>query len=132
MISPRFKLGTEEAANLLDGLVSVGISQIHKAKIPKGVYPILSGVQSGRVRYERYDPDEHWQSWRELRQQLERSGRARGDCEDLSAAIVAELTVNGIEARTYTYNSAPGLYHVVVWTRRWGLLDPSRAAGMEG
>jgi hypothetical protein len=55
-----------------------------------------------------------------------------GDCEDLSSAVAAELTYNGIPARTYVYKSGGKLYHVVVKTDRWGLLDPSRAAGMDG
>ena len=58
--------------------------------------------------------------------------RAYGDCEDLASAVVAELVYNGIPARTYVYRSGGKLYHVVVKTDRWGLLDPSRAAGMEG
>lgn len=131
-ISPHFQLGTAEAANLLDGLVSVGLSQIDKSGIGKGRYPILEGIQRGTVRYRRADPREHWQSWGELIAQLRERGRASGDCEDLASAVVAELLHNGIEARTYVYQSGSKLYHVVVKTQRWGLLDPSRAAGMEG
>jgi len=59
-------------------------------------------------------------------------GIGYGDCEDLASAVVAELTRSGIPARTYVYQSAAKLYHVVVKTDRWGLVDPSRAAGMDG
>ncbi len=131
-ISPHFRLTSPEAANLLDGLVSVGLSQIRKQGIGKGQFPILRGIQEGRVRYRRSDPNEHWQSWGELYSQLTETGRAEGDCEDLSAAVVAELLNNGIKARTYVYQAHKRLYHVVVWTQRWGLIDPSRSAGMEG
>ena len=131
-ISPSFKLRTDDAANLLDGLVSVGLAQIDRAKLPKGRYPVIEAIQSGRLRYRRADPNEHWQTWQELTQPILSGGRAFGDCEDLSAAVAAELTYNGIPARTYVYKSGGKLYHVVVKTKRWGLLDPSRAAGMGG
>ena len=132
MISPRFELTSPEAANLLDGLVSVNLSQMNGQGLPKGQYPIVRAIQTGRLRYRRLDADEHWQTWRELMQQLAQGGTSYGDCEDLSAAVAAELLRNGEKARTYVYRSSPRLYHVVVKTQRWGLLDPSRAAGMEG
>ena len=133
-VHPYFNLEPNEAANLLDGLVSVNMSQISKAGGFSGSprFPVLSGIQQGTVRYRRYDPREHWQSWRELTDQLSKTGHAYGDCEDLSAAVAAELLASGISARTYVYKSGPKLYHVVVKTDRWGLMDPSRAAGMEG
>jgi hypothetical protein len=130
-ISPTFRLQTNEAAHLLQGLVAVDLSQI-KGEFDrlgargKGQFPVLQGIQKGTIRYKRYDPREHWKTWREIVM----SGT--GDCEDLSAAVVAELRYNGVPARTYVYQSAPKLYHVVVSTERWGLMDPSRAAGMEG
>lgn len=111
---------------MLDGLVSVGLAQIDTARIGQGTFPVISGIQAGQIRYRRADPLEHWKTWREV---LE---TGHGDCEDLSSAVAAELAYNGIPARTYVYKSGPKLYHVVVKTDRWGLLDPSRAAGMEG
>ena len=133
-VHPYFNLNADEAANLLDGLVSVNLSQIDKAGGFSGAprFPILAGIQQGRVRYRRADPREHWQSWRELNEQMQRGGKAYADCEDLSSAVAAELLAAGQTARTYVYKSGPRLYHVVVKTDRWGLLDPSRAAGMEG
>ncbi len=132
-ISPHIRLKTHEAANLLDGLVSVGLGQIARSShSARGSFPIIRAIQTGRLRYRRADPREHWKSWRELMQELQRRGRATGDCEDLSAAVAAELLYNGIAARTYVYRSGGKLYHVVVHTKRWGLLDPSRSAGMEG
>lgn len=133
-ISPHFKLETKDAANLLVGLVNVGLGQMRRGGLgAAGAFPILRGIQTGRVRYERSDPNEDWQSWGELVAQMGRGdGVVRGDCEDLSAAVAAELLFNGVPARTYVYRSGPKLYHVVVKTDRWGVLDPSRAAGMEG
>lgn len=132
-VHPYFNLEANEAASLLDGLVSVNLSQINKAGgfSGKPTFPILTGVQNGKVKYRRADPQEHWQSWRELTQQIEKNGTAYGDCEDLSAAVAAELVAAGQPARTYVYKSGPKLYHVVVKTDKWGVLDPSRAAGME-
>ena len=131
--SPTFHLRTEEAANLLDGVVSANLSQM--AKDPRGArgkFFLLRGIQDGWVRYKRADRKEHWQTWREMVEQRDRTGVVRGDCEDFAAAVAAELVANGIDARTYVYKSTPGLYHVVVKTQKWGLLDPARGAGMGG
>jgi hypothetical protein len=111
---------------------SVNLSQMKKARVPKGRYPLIRAIQDKRLRYRRADPEEHWQSWREMMEQLQGGGRGYADCEDLAAGVVAELSRNGIKARTYVYKSGGTLYHVVVKTKRWGLLDPSIAAGMEG
>jgi len=131
-ISPTFRLQTHEAANLLDGLVSVDLGQLDRSIGRKGSFPLIRAIQTGRLRYKRADPREHWKSWREMKEELDRFGVARGDCEDLSTSVVAELLYSGIPARTFVYKSGPKLYHVVVKTDRWGILDPSRAAGMEG
>ena len=130
-MNPKFALRTPEAANLLDGLVSVNLAQMDKAfGGEKGHFPVIRAIQNGTLRYRRADPEEHWKSWREVM-----SGASQGvgaDCEDLSSAVAAELLYNGIPARTYVYQAGPKLYHVVVSTPKWGYLDPSRAAGMEG
>jgi len=136
-ISPTFKLETNEAAHLLQGLVAVDLAQIRQryqglGAQGRGRFPVLQGIQQGTVRYKRYDPTEHWKTWREIVGEQEATGRGTGDCEDLASAVAAELVFNGVPARTYVYQSGPRLYHVVVATPRWGLLDPSRAAGMEG
>ena len=126
MVRPTLHVATRDAANLLDGVVSVNLGQMRRARIDPNALPILRGIQTGTVRYRRLDPQETWKTWDQLLQSR------RGDCEDLSAAVAAELLYAGIPARTYVYQSGPKLYHVVVWTRRWGVLDPSRAAGMGG
>ena len=130
-VSPKLRLTTDEASSLLSGLVQANLSTMRKTA-KKGDMPILNGIRTGKVRSERLDPDEHWQTWRELKAQISKNGVAKGDCEDLSSAIAAELIFNGVPARTYVYKSGPKLYHVVIKTEPWGLLDPSRAAGMEG
>ena len=132
-MNPEFDINTQDAANLLPGVVHMNVKQIQRRfGGDRNAMPILRGIQTGRVRYKRSDPRETWQSWDNLMAQLERGGIAEGDCEDLSSAVAAELANAGIRARTYVYKSGPRLYHVVVSTDRWGLLDPSRAAGMEG
>lgn len=133
-LSPTFRLRTREAVHLLKGLVAVDLAQVGErfAGLRGGGFPLIRAIQTGRVRYERADPDEHWQSYREIMAPVSRGGIGRADCEDLSAGVTAELLYNGIEARPYVYKAAPRLYHVVVQTKRWGFLDPSRAAGMEG
>lgn len=137
-IRPKISVTADEAAQLLHGLVDVNVSQILKAATrfagagQRGYFPILKGIQAKTVRYERFDPDEEWKTWSQLTGELKSKGSARGDCEDLASSVVAELRFAGIPARTYVYKSGPALYHVVLSTDRWGILDPSRSAGMEG
>ena len=133
-MNPELDISTQDAANLLPGIVNVNLKQIRRrfgGTVPNE-FPILRGIQSGKVRYKRFDPTEKWQTWNNLMAQMDSRGGAEGDCEDLSSAVAAELLDAGIKARTYVYKSGPRLYHVVVKTERWGLLDPSRAAGMGG
>jgi len=137
-IRPTINVSAPEAAHLLEGLVSVNLYQMGQAVGPsmgagaRGAFPILNGIQNGTVRYDRFDPQEEWKTWAQLMGELRKSGRATGDCEDLSSAVAAEFRFAGIPASTYVYKSGPSLYHVVVKTDKWGLLDPSRASGMEG
>jgi len=133
-MNPELDISTQDAANLLPGIVNVNMKQIRRrfGGTTPSRFPILRGIQTGRVRYKRHDPTEKWQTWDNLMEQLDSRGIAEGDCEDLSSAVAAELLDAGLRARTYVYKSGPKLYHVVVKTDRWGLLDPSRAAGMEG
>ncbi len=128
---PQLKLSTTEASSMLTGLVQANLSTM-STHAKRGDMPILDGIRRGRVRYERADPGEHWQTWRELKAQLDAGQVAKGDCEDLASAVTAELVFNGVPARVFVYKSGPRLYHVVTKTPKWGLLDPSRAAGMGG
>lgn len=137
-MNPTFKISSRDATHLLEGLVKVNRAQIDRRRA-KGTYKpfhILKAIQSGKLKYRKADPTEHWQSYEELYSSVndeKMSGTHKGgaDCEDLSAAVVAELRTEGIPARTYVYKARPGLYHVVVYTKEWGLLDPSITAGMK-
>ena len=132
-MNPEFDITTRDAANLLPGVVNMNVKQIQRRfGGAASQFPILRGIQTGKVRYKRLDRREKWQTWDNLMAQLDSRGVAEGDCEDLASAVAAELVNAGVRARTYVYQSGPRLYHVVVQTDRWGLLDPSRAAGMEG
>lgn len=123
----RLDLNAREAAQLLTGLVAVNLEQLRQAAASGVPLPSMIGeINAGRVRYRRADPLEHWKSYRELL----RDGW--GDCEDLAPACVAELLLRGIYATPWVYrsNAATGTYHVILWAEPWGLLDPSRSAGM--
>ena len=88
---------------------------------------MIAAIQRGAIRYRRADPREVWKTYTQL---LDDSW---GDCEDLAAAVTAELILAGDpNAHVFVYLSNPGkrTHHVVVWSDWWGFLDPSRTAGM--
>ena len=118
---PHFgRLTLEAAERLLYGLYLVNIHQLRG-----GVPPISAALHSGRLRYIRQDPNEHWRSIREIWQ------KGGGDCEDLSAAVAAEMTVRGTPARPTLYRVRPGLAHAVVLDVGANMrVDPSRTGGM--
>ena len=135
-MNPTFKITSRDAANLLEGLVNVNQAQ-HKRHMKNGGDPfaIIKAIQEKKLRYKKADPKEHWQTYQELvkitKDKLGSTGKIGADCEDLSAAVVAELRNAGIDARTYVYKARQGLYHVIVKTEKWGFLDPSVSAGMK-
>lgn len=119
----RLRLG--EAAELLQGLVRINVRQLREGEQP--VSPALqlgSAPWGRRIRYERADPGERWQTIRDL------WASGWGDCEDLAAAVAAEMTVGGLPARVVLYRARPGLAHAVVQDALGRLHDPSRWAGM--
>jgi len=149
---PHFELTGEEAKGLLFGLLEVNKAQY-------GAHPEWPSVRQlildGKIRYREHDPEEHWQSVRELIEAVERDGVAYADCEDLGPALAAEDQVRyGIDSQPYAYSPQPGLFHVVTavpegaakakfgansrWPRPqlapdvpgYVLQDPSAAAGM--
>lgn len=151
MVSPLFQLTGQEAKGLLFGLLEVDKFQL--AQHPE--WPsIREAVRAGKVRYREYDPREHWQSYREIVEQLQANGEAFGDCEDLATAVAAEDQVRyGVDSLPYAYSPKEGLFHVVtavprtasgrfggnqVWPKALGasevvgfdLHDISAAAGM--
>lgn len=137
-------ISTQGAATLLQGLRAVDVLQMLKAGPDRPRVRDL--IRGGELVYDRRDHDEHWQTWNELVGQIPafgalarpgrrapaRDGKARGDCEDLGAAWSAELVVDDWDrdAVPVAYESRPGLSHVVVRSRRYGDIDPSRLAGM--
>jgi hypothetical protein len=129
-MNPTFNISSRDASHLLRGLVEVNKAQ-HARYVKKGGDPftIIKAIQQKRLRYRKADPREKWLSYNELLQLLKKKGKG-ADCEDLSAAVVAELQSAGIPARTYVYKARPGLFHVIVKTDKWGFLDPSVSAGM--
>lgn len=130
MVFPRIGIEPSEAAALLGGLVAVDRQQMRAAG--PGRPRVWQLIRSGALRYDRRDPAEHWQTYRDVIGQIERRGFARADCEDLSALVAAELQVDGedVAARPYVYRAQGRTYHVVVASPRFGYLDPSIAGGM--
>lgn len=92
----------------------------------RGAIPDLYG---GSIRYLR-EPlrRENWQSARET------AVRGYGDCEDLSAYLVAQYRSKGILAFPVVKMVSPTLRHVLVRVQRpdgsWVLEDPSKKLGM--
>jgi len=135
-MNPKFNIKPNHAVHLLQGLVAVNEAQLKEHIKDRGnPFTIIEAIQNGNLRYKRSDPEEHWQSYNELveltKNKLSGTDKEVGaDCEDLAAAVVAELKHAGIDARIYVYKARTGLYHVIVKTKKWGFLDPSLSAGM--
>lgn len=149
MISPHFELTGHEAKGLLYGLLEVNKQQLRENP---GMPSMRDLIQQGKVRYEESDPGEHWQTYREMVEAVNRNGVAYADCEDLAPAVAAEDQVRfGVESLPYAYSPKKGLYHVVTaipsqagsrfggsWPgamgapsmRGYTFIDPSAAAGM--
>lgn len=131
-------LELEEAAWMLQGLYLVNLAQLRK-----GVPGINEALKSGRIKYIRSDKAELWQPIRTIYL------HGGGDCEDLAAAVAAELSSHNVQARPVIYKVRPGLAHAVVQLenpgyKRFrkgtilfghpviapGIIDPSRTGGM--
>ena len=150
MISPYFNLSGSDARGLLYGLMETDKIQLRENPHLPSMRQL---VQDGRVRYKRADPQEHWQSYKEIVEQTKFGGTGYADCEDLASAIAAEDQVRyGVKSIPYAYAPREGLFHVVTavpadqfggiprqhWPDAKGappiagyvLQDPSAAAGM--
>lgn len=109
-----------EAEAALEGLVRVNSHQL-----AQGYPPISQALRAGRIRYIRRDPDEEWRSLAQI------WANGGGDCEDLAAAIAAELRALGWRARVVIKRARPGLLHALTLNESTGqLLDPSLTGGM--
>lgn len=121
-----FGFTPEQAAEVVEGLQAVDQLQMGRQRI-SGQDTVTSRILGGSIRYKRADPDEHWQTWREL------ALSGQGDCEDLAAAYAADLIIKGWDkgAKPLVYRVHPSLYHVIVWSPGYNcFFDPSRMAGM--
>ena len=123
------RLDPRRAPKLLHALVEIDMDEIKAANMV-GKTPVLDGLRSGAIRYNRDDPDEYWKDWDAIRRDGE------GDCEDLAPAVAAELILAGTKARPVAYQPLDGLWHVVVeyldaaGQAHYG--DPSVMGGMKG
>lgn len=120
-LRPTFgRLSLDEAEGLLQGLYEVNLRQTRA-----GVPSVDQALRVGSLRYIRRDPSEHWRTKREI------WTYGGGDCEDLAAAVAADMTARGEPAIPVVYRVNPSLAHAVVWVKRPRLLiDPSRTGGM--
>lgn len=115
---PRFSSRAVNTA--LEALVEANVEQMQDEGF-------VRSVLDGSVRYRR-EPIGR-EDWR-TRERVLLDGY--GDCEDLSAALAAELRAQGVPAYAVVRPSRGGRgYHAVVRVRgRRGELDPSRWLGM--
>ena len=112
MIHPYFNLTGEEAKGLLYGLLEVNKFQLSKDPSMPSMRKLIA---EGKVKYRLADPNEHWQSYREIVEQVRENGTGYADCEDLAPAVAAEDSVRyGVESKPYAYKPKEGLFHVVV------------------
>ena len=82
----RATLPPREAVNFLAGLMEVDRKQVRADReAGRPALAVTCGLLNGRIRYERRDPQEQWLT----RNQVLQLGQ--GDCEDLAAAVSAEL-----------------------------------------
>lgn len=149
MIHPYFNLTGEEAKGLLYGLLETNKIQLRKDPSLPSMRQL---IRDGRVVYRQADPNEHWQSYREIVDQVKMNGVGYADCEDLAPAVAAEDQMRfGIASQPYAYRPKEGLFHVVTAVPKgsqtyggrsfpsamgapslpgYRLEDPSAAAGM--
>ena len=111
MISPHFEVTGEEAKNFLPALVAINEEQLRA----NPDWPsVRSLIKRGELKYRLADPQEHWQTYRDLITQGQANGVAFADCEDLASAVAAEDRVrHNIQTEAYAYKPKPGLFHVV-------------------
>jgi len=81
------QLSPIEAVFYLSGLLEVDEYQVRRDHAQRGtpIFAVMHGLQTGVIRYDRRDPNEHWKTREEV------LATRRGDCEDLATAVAAEL-----------------------------------------
>ena len=102
-----------------------GLVRVNQYLLKKKKYRPLykSGVRYVRDVKMAGEPE----SWLNV-EQLYRRGK--GDCEDITAARVAELRLLGIDAQPYVKQSGPRKFHALVLMPSGRFEDPSRKLGM--
>ena len=89
-LHPTLSLSPEDASHLLNsGLVGVDVHQMQRAGLNRP--RVLDLIRTGRLKYLRRDPHEHWQTYDELMGAVKAEGVGTGDCEDL-AGLLPKLT----------------------------------------
>lgn len=132
-MSPHIELKAQEAAYMLNGgLQGVNMRQMQDAgpRRPR-VYEL---IRAKKLVYSPYDPEEEWKTYRQVLEEIEKTGVSRCDCEDIATLVAAELVVDGVDtaARPVVYQSGPTLFHVVTTSPKFGYLDACISAGMGG
>lgn len=131
-IRPTMEIKPEDAQALLgSGLVGVNLAQMRRLR-PQGTPSVIDLIRTGRVRYSRLDPTEHWQTYEQIVRDVQSQGWTDADCEDLASLVAAEYQFTGEDpgAQVHVYGTGPNLSHVVVRRSNGALEDPSVAAGM--
>lgn len=132
-LSPHLELQASEAAYMLNGgVLAVDIKQMKDAG--PGRPRIYELIRAKKLVYSPYDPEEEWKTYRQVMQDIRRSGVSKIDCEDIATLVAAELVTDGIdlEARPVVYQSGRTLFHVITHSPKYGYLDACIPAGMGG
>jgi hypothetical protein len=122
-----------DAAHTLPALMGLDLRQLRRRRARGLPTPTLKGlIDRGEVEYSNEDPAEWWQTADDAFGMIDRGDIAILDCEDLASWGAADLRFTGADPGAYpiVYRAAPHLGHVIIRSPRYGLLDPSRAAGM--
>ena len=150
----------EEAPWLLKALYCRDRKEVAAdAATGKNPFAVLHGLQTGSIKYIQRDPNEHWKSRNEiledgggdcedlatavtaeLNEALYRPGFGAsfaGQPPPLPGPLPGPKNElhnawggTGDEATVAIYKPRRGLYHVLINTPTWGLIDPSVAGGM--
>lgn len=132
-VHPKFHLAARDTPFMLLGLMFTDMEQMRRRGPAR--LRVRDLIQTGRLRYSRIDPDDHWQTYDEILEQLQSHPWAEADCEDLSGLLAAEMRIEGTDpgARPTVHRTGPHMLHVRVTSPRHGqVLDPSVWAGMGG
>lgn len=155
----QIRITTEEAPWLLRALYCRDRKEVAQdAAFGRDPFAVTHGLQNGTIKYMQRDPQERWKSRQEvledgggdcedlatavtaeLNEALYRPGFGvvfAGQPAPLPGPLpgpkhdLHDAWAPGGEATVAIYKPRQGLFHVLVWTPTWGLVDPSVAGGM--